>query len=363
MEQLTFFEELGKFNPNLREHESTDWRWSFKDYPASKGIKVFSCFACGGGSTMGYKLAGCEVIGDLEIDPKVNKIYIANHNPKYNYFMDIRDFNRQIMYPRELFSLDILDGSPPCTTFSIAGDREDTWGKAKKFREGQKEQTLDDLSFHFIETAKILQPKVVIMENVEGLLLGEAFKYVQEIYKKLGEAGYDLRHYLLKGEDLGVPQKRHRVFFVGVRRDLKFNYDNLDMNFNYKPVLFSEVRSPVGKKPNGKLILKRLTYVREGDHSIADAMKRVEGRNVDFNTCINWDNEVAFTLRARETIATAIRGYDKQYLSDQDIINISTFPQDYNFMDQKPNYICGMSVPPIMIKRLVTRIIDTGIFN
>lgn len=48
-EQLTFFEELGKFNPHLRVHESTDWRWSFKDYPKAKNIKVFSCFSCGGG--------------------------------------------------------------------------------------------------------------------------------------------------------------------------------------------------------------------------------------------------------------------------------------------------------------------------
>ena len=43
------------------------------------------------------------------------------------------------------YHLDILDGSPPCTSFSTAGLREKTWGKQKKFREGQKLQTLDDL--------------------------------------------------------------------------------------------------------------------------------------------------------------------------------------------------------------------------
>ena len=48
--------------------KSTDWKWSFKDYPKEKnGLKVFSCFACGGGSTMGYKLAGCEVLGCVEM--------------------------------------------------------------------------------------------------------------------------------------------------------------------------------------------------------------------------------------------------------------------------------------------------------
>ena len=57
--------------PNSEKYKpikSTDWKWSFNDYPEKNGLKVFSCFACGGGSTMGYKLAGCEVLGDCEID-------------------------------------------------------------------------------------------------------------------------------------------------------------------------------------------------------------------------------------------------------------------------------------------------------
>ena len=49
--------------------KSSDWKWTMaKDYPPGNGLKVFSCFACGGGSTMGYKLAGCEVIGCCDID-------------------------------------------------------------------------------------------------------------------------------------------------------------------------------------------------------------------------------------------------------------------------------------------------------
>lgn len=75
-----------------RAKKSTDWKWTFADYPKEKnGLKVFSCFACGGGSTMGYKLAGCEVLGCCEIDPKMNEVYRKNHNPKYNFLMDIRE--------------------------------------------------------------------------------------------------------------------------------------------------------------------------------------------------------------------------------------------------------------------------------
>lgn len=360
MEQLNLWNELSVNFPNLKEHESTDWKWSFKDYPEKNGIKVFSCFACGGGSTMGYKLCGCEVLGDLEIDPRVNSVYVLNHKPKFNYVMDIRDFNKQLIFPHELFNLDILDGSPPCTTFSMAGERKENWGKKKKFREGQSEQTLDDLSFHFIETAKILQPKVVIMENVEGLLLGEAWSYVQRIYIDFDNAGYKVNHYLLKGESLGIPQRRHRVFFVAVRKDIDFNFDSLDMNFNYKPVTFGQIRSEHGKEIKGELTKKRLENLMPGDQGIGDITLRTEGKTSDFNTRINWDDEIASTLRAG---SGAIRAFDKTMLSNEDIINLSTFPQDYNFADQQPNYICGMSVPPLMIKRLVTRIIESGVFG
>ena len=147
---------------------------------------------------MGYKLCGCEVVGCCELDKKMNEVYVANHNPKYNYLEDIRDFNKREDLPLELYDLDILDGSPPCSTFSMAGEREEAWGKKKKFREGQKEQTLDDLLFIFIKTVEKLKPKVAIMENVEGLMQGNAFNYVIKIYEEFKKIGYQIKHYLLK---------------------------------------------------------------------------------------------------------------------------------------------------------------------
>jgi DNA (cytosine-5)-methyltransferase 1 len=360
MDQLNLFEELGKFNPHLREHESNDWKWSFKDYPPQENIKVFSCFACGGGSTMGYKLCGCQVLGDLEIDKKVNDIYVKNHNPRFNFVMDIRDFNKLEDLPEELYSLDILDGSPPCTTFSMAGKREETWGKKKKFREGQAEQTLDDLSFHFIDTAKKLKPKVVIMENVEGLLLGAAWSYVQKIYSQFDEAGYLVNHYLLKGESLGVPQKRHRVFFIAVRKDLNFNFDNLDINFNYKIVNYSMVKEGKGREITSPTAKRLTENARPFDVSFADVCKRLGEKENGFGRAFLWDDSIAPTIVSANDY---IRGFEKVYASAEDIRNIQTFPQDYDFCGMSPNYLCGMSVPPIMIKRLVTRIKDTGIFK
>ena len=124
------------------------WKWKLRDLPPpDKGIRVLSTFSCGGGSTMGYKLAGFEVIGNVEIDQAINAMYVKNHHPKYNYNMDLRDFNALSEIPKEMYGVDILDGSPPCSTFSTSGQREKGWGVEKRFREGQKKQRLDDLFF------------------------------------------------------------------------------------------------------------------------------------------------------------------------------------------------------------------------
>lgn len=161
------------------------YRWSLEDavFTKDKG-KVFSCFACGGGSTMGYKIAGYDVIGCNEIDPRMMKCYETNHHPQYSYLEDIRDLVKRNNLPEELYHLDILDGSPPCSTFSMSGLREDAWGKEKKFKEGQKTQVLDTLFFDFIALAKRLKPKVVIAENVKGLLLGGMRLIMSDVYTK-----------------------------------------------------------------------------------------------------------------------------------------------------------------------------------
>jgi len=81
------------------------YKWTLADanFTKDKG-KVFSCFACGGGSTMGYKLAGFDVIGCNEIDPKMMSAYKANHNPKYAYLEPIQTFKLRNDLPDELIN-------------------------------------------------------------------------------------------------------------------------------------------------------------------------------------------------------------------------------------------------------------------
>ena len=229
-----------------------NYNWTLKDaiFTKDKG-KVFSCFACGGGSTMGYKLAGFDVIGCNKIDPKMIEIYIENHKPKYSFLESIETFKQRKDLPKELYQLDILDGSPPCSSFSMSGNRGDDWGKEKKFREGQAMQVLDTLFFDFIDLAKELQPKIVVAENVKGLLLGDARNYVRRILKEFDEAGYYVIYNLLDASKMGVPQRRERVFFTAIRKDIGKNFLHqvdmfkiepfLKLDFNENPIPFKEI--------------------------------------------------------------------------------------------------------------------------
>lgn len=325
------------------------WKLSDLDNRPKNGFNVFSCFSCGGGSSMGYKLAGFNVLGNVEIDPDMMDIYKTNNHPKYPYLMDIRDFleldDKDI--PEELKHLDILDGSPPCSVFSMAGDREEGWNKEKVFREGQAKQRLDDLFIYFIEVAKKLKPKVVIAENVKGLITGNAKGWVNQIVKAFDKAGYDTQLFLFNASKMGVPQKRERVFFIAHRKDL--DYPKLVMNFNTKSIPFGKVREAYGKDTGDTLSSKLMKYRIPTDRCLQDINKRVRKTNSGFTSPINHDDEPIQTITAG---GSAFRMCDGLLMTDKDFIHCQTFPEDYNFKKQSVQYVCGMSVPPVMMAKI-----------
>lgn len=346
-----------------------NYRWKLKDtvFTKDKG-KVFSCFACGGGSTMGYKLAGFDVIGCNEIDPRMMNAYCYNHSPKYPFLEPIQTFKDKQDLPPELFNLDILDGSPPCSTFSMAGSREKAWGKKKKFREGQSEQVLDTLFFDFIDLAKRLRPKVVVAENVEGLMLGQARQYLDKILKGFSQAGYSVLLYLLDAQYMGVPQRRKRLFFVCLRKDFAplvpcnrtlFGeaLPILNLNFTEKRIPFSECYDGKGRYlTQGSLLLERWKKRQLGDGDISYIMKRTENKNTCFNQQFVYMDKACNTITSKEE--SNILFNEPKYLSQSEVCCVSTFPQDYDFMGTKPYYICGMSVPPVMMAQIASRIYD-----
>lgn len=320
------------------------YKWNLSDgYPKeTNGLKVFGTFICGGGSTMVYKLAGYEHLGGVEIDPQVANVYKINHNPKYLYIQDLREFNKREDLPKELYELDILDGSPPCSTSSMAGSREKAWGKEKQFREGQAVQTLDDLVFVYIETINKLKPKVCILENVKGIIQGNAKWYSKEIVKRSNEIGYEVQVFCLNAASMGVPQRRERVFFIGYKKELK--YPKLKLEFNEKPISYSNIEDDNFENKPRNCDMPYINKCVPG-YSLAS----VHPKGHFFNSIKLAQNEVINTIASGSTLYH----YSKlKQLSNNELKLAGTFPLDYNFKDIEPKYLIGMSVPPVMVAQI-----------
>lgn len=348
-----------------------NYRWHLKDalFKKNKG-KVFSCFACGGGSTMGYKLAGFDVIGMNEIDQRMADIYIKNHNPKYAFIEGIQTFKNRTDLPPELYQLDILDGSPPCSSYSMAGNREKDWGKKKKFAEGQAEQVLDTLFFDFIDLAEKLQPKMVIGENVTGMLKGNARQYVRNVLKAFDKAGYQVQEYVLDSSQMEVPQRRERVFFIAIRKDLEqilpqqtnllfSEFPKLNLKFGRLPIPFEAIRTEGLKEAPWTQHDQRIWDKRMlGDKDYSCTLKRIENRDSNFNASYVYPDRPIPTLASSQGSKLTLFDEPRQ-MNSIELTLAQSFPLDFNFMSEsyaRKKYVLGMSVPPIMMAHLVNRI-------
>jgi DNA (cytosine-5)-methyltransferase 1 len=185
------------------------------------GFTAISTFSGCGGSALGYKMAGFNVIWANEFIPAAEQTYRANHPKTILNTHDIRKIQ-----PKDILTaikmkagqLDLFDGSPPCASFSTAGNRSQDWGKVKKYSDTM--QRTDDLFFEYARLIKGVKPKVFVAENVSGLVRGVAKGYFIEILKALKDCGYVVKAKLLDASWLGVPQCRQRIIFIGVREDL-----------------------------------------------------------------------------------------------------------------------------------------------
>lgn len=188
---------------------------------ASNGLTVASTFSGCGGSSLGYRLAGFDVRWASEFVPAAAATYRANFPSTMLDERDIRNVTSNDILDAlklDVGELDVLDGSPPCASFSVSGKRAKLWGQVKKYSDTK--QRTDDLFLEYARLVDGVRPKVFVAENVVGLTIGVARGYFKIIMRTLKALGYNVEARVLDAQYLGVPQMRRRVFFVGVRDDL-----------------------------------------------------------------------------------------------------------------------------------------------
>jgi DNA (cytosine-5)-methyltransferase 1 len=340
------------------------YAWSLSDLRdvPSNGIKVMSTFACGGGSSMGYKRAGCEAVAANDIDPEMAWHYKKNIDPRHYFLCPIRDLLTATL-PAELFNLDILDGSPPCSTFSMAGSREKAWGKKKHFREGQAEQVLSDLFFDYLNLVGHLKPKVAIAENVKGMILGNAQGYTRMVMARFKELGYRPQLFLLNAADCGVPQRRERVFFCAVRSDIQAPPLKLAPRHHW--VSAGEACSDISSLTDEERAETKATdmhlrwwHLTEKGDSYATAAQRVGRKGLFSHIRLN-EKQPSPTLTCATGDHSALHWDECRRLTFREWKRLGSFPDDY--VAKSPSigkYMIGMSVPPKMTEAVARAVIS-----
>lgn len=187
----------------------------------SNGFTMVSTFSGCGGSCTGFRNAGFEIPYAVEFIEAARDSYAANFPTTHIDSRDVREISpTEILEHLEIErgDLDLLEGSPPCASFSTSGVGDRAWGTVKTYSDGA--QRTDDLFFEYARILDGLRPRVFVAENVSGLVRGRAKGYYKQIHRALADCGYRVEARLLDAAWLGVPQARRRLIFVGVRDDL-----------------------------------------------------------------------------------------------------------------------------------------------
>jgi DNA (cytosine-5)-methyltransferase 1 len=190
---------------------------------AKSKLNAVSFFSGMGGGSIGLKLGGFRVRYANEFIGVAADSYEANSDIKVDR-RDIRKVTAKSVYAMSgvpVGAIDIIESSPPCKVFSSTQARKAgrDFGEQIDYSEGVKQQ-VDDLFFEFCRVLKRLQSKVFIAENVPGLIKAINRGYFVEIHAALTACGYNVQAAIVDPSRLGLPQKRERLIFMGIRNDV-----------------------------------------------------------------------------------------------------------------------------------------------
>ena len=326
-------------------------------------ITVVSTFSGVGGSSMGYKLAGANVLASLEFIESARECYRLNFPNTPIIEKDIRDVSgKEILdlIGLKKGELDILDGSPPCASFSVAGKGAKLWGKVKPY--SSTKQRVDDLFDEQIRLIGEIKPKACVIENVKGMTMGIAKSVLSNYANKIIQLGYDVNVEVLDSRYFETATSRQRVFIIGIRKDLNKKASH-PKPFS-KPMTFSEAVKNV--KIEKELRQKLLTQLANPELKQFHIIKQVK----QGETCQKYDPKGNYftTRRAHmhkpmPTVTThymdIIHPIEHRPLTINELKACSSFSPSFKIVGSYSQQYerIGRAVPPNLMKHLAQHII------
>ncbi len=291
---------------------------------------VISTFAGTGGSSLGYKWAGFKELLAVDFDPHAVECFRLNFPEVTMWHRDIKSVSAQEIFDFCKINegeLDIFDGSPPCQGFSTAGKRQVSDDRNDLFRE-------------YVRLIDELKPKVLVMENVTGMIKGVMKGKFKEILGILKALPYQVKCKQMNAKYYGVPQSRERLIFIGVRNDL-----GIEPSYpvpGRKLITFKDACYDLrGTRENDRVlpdILKKIAKHQPDkwgtDYNI---FKKIKG-NMGSSISLKWAswNKVCGTVSKSEISITGIVHPDRErYISIDEAKRLCSFPDDWKFPDRK----------------------------
>jgi DNA (cytosine-5)-methyltransferase 1 len=329
------------------------WQSHLKD-KAPNAPTVISTFAGGGGSSLGYSMAGFRELYAVEWEQNAAEVLRLNFPGVPVHEGDICELKLKTIFEitgLKKGELDVFDGSPPCQGFSLAGKREMT----------------DSRNFLFKEYARLLRglrPKVFVMENVSGMVVGKMKKIFVEILMELKSCGYDVRAVLMNSMFFNVPQARKRIIFIGVRKDLGIGPSY--PTHREKPISCSASTADlVIDQAERELLLEAGRKYRcyKYWHMIKPGQQEADITGVGFSATRYNPSKPANTITKTDgciSLHGAMHWSERRRFTVGEFKRFSSFPDEFAFIEGKrwgePVKRIGNSVPPLFMRAIAEHI-------
>ena len=324
--------------------------------PRAEGAPtVVSLFAGAGGSSLGYSMAGYRELLAVEWDDDAASTFRANFPTVRLLHGDIASMS----IPESLMlasvragELDVLDGSPPCQGFSTAGRRQLDDERNQLFRE-------------YTRFVRGFRPKVLVMENVFGMVKGKMKLVFVEILQELKACGYQVSARLMNVAYFGVPQHRHRLIFIGVRNDLaERGVSPSHPQAQTQLITFRQACYDLrGNGPDDrplKPVVQECAKYQPNQWSTHDRVFGYVKGNLSGSYNLQWagwDRTCGTIMKSEIALGGIVHPDRERYISLREAMRLTSFPDEFIFTDRKHGIErIGNSVPPLFMRAVAGHI-------
>ena len=345
-----------------------------------KIYKVLDLFCGCGGLSKGFEMAGFNIIGGVDFNKEAIDTFNMNFKKSKGIYTDILNIDENEI--KKIFgnSVDIIIGGPPCQGFSAAN------------RNKVNDDPRNKLFFQFVKFVDVFEPKVVVIENVRGIVTENNGYAKNEIYKIFEKRGYNVTHKILDASDYGVPQKRIRNFFV-MTKNFTFDFENIkkimkkvtvkeaigDLYYyendkNEIKKSNKEAMSSFVKKMNknsdiynhevrypADIVQKRISYVKQGENWQAIPkelfLNQRSNRHSSAYKRLN-EIDVSVTIDTGNSHSNYFHPIYNRIPTVREAARIQSFPDDFVFCGSRTSQYrqVGNAVPPLLANSIAKQI-------